>query len=149
MPPMELSEYDSLQRAIQRMDEPTVSQTVMAIVPITMIFFNSLFMVWYAFDVKGTNMESTSPLVSTILSAVVFMMCILGIAYRHHQKYDMVPSTLSIIIRINIAHLILCGSFIPYIKSHGEYSTYMTWLYAITIPMIIISLVPFVAGIYS
>lgn len=146
---MELSEYDALQRAIARIDEPTIPQTLMAVGPITMTFFNSLFMVWYAFDVKGTDMESTSPLVSTILSVVIFLTCILGIAYRHHQKYEMVPSTFSIIIRINVAHLILCGSFIPYINSHGEYSTYMTWLYAITIPMILISLVPFVAGIYS
>ena len=146
---MELSEYDALQRAIARIDEPTIPQTIMAIVPITMTFFNSLFMIWYAFDVKGTNMESTSPLVSTILSIFTCLMCIIGIAYRHHQKYEMVSSTFSIIIRINIFHLILCGSFISYINTHGAYTTYMTWLYVVTIPIILISLVPFVAGIYS
>jgi hypothetical protein len=146
---MEISEHDLLERAIQRMDEPTTSQTAMAVIPMTITFFDSLFIVWYAYDVKGTDMEATSPVVSTILSTFTFLICILGIAYRHHQKYDMVPSTFHILIRINIFHLILCGSFIPYIKSHGEYNTYMLWLYVITIPMILISLVPFVAGIYS
>jgi len=146
---MELSEYDALQRAIARIDEPTVLQTVMGIGPMTITFFNSLFMVWYAFDVKGTDMESTSPTVSTLLSAVTLLMCILGIAYRHHDTYKIVSSTFEVIIRITVFHLIICGSFTVYIKTHGDYTTYMTWLYVITIPIIVISLVPFLSGVYS
>lgn len=128
---------------MEQLDEPTQSQTYMAIVPPLMVFSSSLFMLWFAYIVKGSS-ESKSPIVSTILSIEMLLMCMLILFYRHHERYDMVPFIYRIIIRINLLHLIVCSCFISYVKMSGDnYSTYFTWLYILTIPIMILSISPF------
>jgi len=147
-----MTEYELFQRAAQRLEEsnePTCIQTIMAVCPNTIVFCSSFFMLYYAYNVKGTNMEYTSPFVSTILSIIMFLMCILIIAYRHHIDFEFLSPMYKIIIRINIFHLILCGSFVSYVKTSGNYSTYFTWLYVVTIPIAILSFIPFVVYSYS
>jgi hypothetical protein len=153
---MEQSEYELFYQAVQRLEEspitnePTMIQTIMAIVPNTIVCASSFFMLCYAYSVKGNpDMEPTSTIVSTILSFIIFIMCILSIAYQHHDKYDFISCIYPIIIRINLFQLIVCGSFISYVQTSGNYSTYFTWLYVITIPIIIMSFLPFVTGAYS
>lgn len=56
---------------------------------------------------------------------------------------------MEVILRINVFQLILCGSFITYVKNSLDYSTYFTWLYIVTIPILILIAIPFVTGVFT
>ena len=136
---------------MERFDEeilyhrPSNIQTFMGVVPALLVFTSSLVMMWFAYDVKDTpEWRATSPIVSTILSFEMLIMCCLIIAYEHHEQYELLPSMYEFIARINLFHLIVCSCFIIYVKMGADhYPTYLTWLYVLTIPIMILSICPF------
>ena len=117
----------------------------MGIVPALLVFTSSLVMMWFAYDVKDSpEWRTTSPIISTVLSFEMLVMCGLIIAYDHHEQYEILPSMYEIIARITAFHLLVCSCFIVYVKmSDDNYATYLTWLYVLTIPIMILSICPF------
>ena len=136
---------------LHRLDRPTIPQICMALIPALMTFFSSICMLWFAYEVKGTpTWEPMSPIVSTILSVEMLAMCLLEIMYPHHEQYELFPFFYKIIIRMNLFHVVVCASFISYVKMGTDnYTTYFTWLCVITIPITILSIVPYILYIYS
>lgn len=121
----------------------------MGMVPALLVFISSLVMMWYAYDVKDSpEWRTTSPIVSTILSFEMLIMCGLIIAYDHHEQYELLPSMYEIIARINVFHLIICSCFIMYVKMGDDnYTTYLTWLYVLTTLIMILSICPFIRNL--
>lgn len=75
-------------------------------------------------------------------------MCGLIIAYHHHEQYETLPAIYELIGRINLFHLLVCSCFIIYVKmGDNNYSTYFTWLYVLTIPIMILSIIPFIRNL--
>jgi hypothetical protein len=152
----ELIEYEIVQQALERIETnsnvngPTNLQRVMAIVPILIVMMCSMIILYYAYDARGVpSMEQSAPIYATILSIVMMIMEIAMICYQHHDRYTSIRTIAEIMIRFNFFHLIICGSFITYVKNSGNYPTYFTWVCTLTIPIYLLSLSPFVCGILS
>jgi cytochrome bd-type quinol oxidase subunit 2 len=147
----ELTEYGALQVAITRLEnQPTVYQRIMAIVPMFIIMVCSTVILYYSYTAQGnTDAEKWAPNIATILSIVMLICEVLMIAYRHHEKYEMIRTMAEIMLRVNIIHLIICGSCVSYIKTSGTYSTYFILVFLTTIPIYILSISPVMCGIYS
>ena len=138
-----MEQFDEERQILYR--TPSNVQTFMGIVPALLVFTSSLVMMWFAYDVKDSpEWRTTSPIVSTILSFEMLIMCGLIIMYNHHDQYELLPSMYEIIARINVFHLLICSCFIIYVKmGDGNYATYLTWLFVVTIPIMILSICPF------
>jgi len=138
-----MEQFDEERQILYR--TPSNVQTFMGIVPALLVFTSSLVMMWFAYDVKDSpEWRTTSPIVSTILSFEMLIMCGLIIMYDHHEQYELLPSMYEIIARINVFHLLICSCFIIYVKmGDGNYATYLTWLFVLTIPIMILSICPF------
>jgi hypothetical protein len=140
-----MEQFDEERHTLYRISQPSNVQIFMGMVPALLVFISSLVMMWYAYDVKDVpEWRTTSPIVSTILSFEMLIMCGLIIAYDHHEQYELLPSMYEIIARINVFHLLICSCFIMYVKMGDDnYTTYLTWLYVLTIPIMILSVCPF------
>ena len=138
----------ALQRvqSIQSDEIPTDGQYVMAAAMPLLLFFSSVTLLIYAGIVKGTTSEKTSPVLSTYVSIAMLIFEGVCIAYKHHRQYAMIPSIMEIMVRVQIFHLIICGSFIPYVNTTNDYSTYYTWIHVLTMPLILLSIFPFLWG---
>lgn len=161
---MQPTEYEMMELALQRVqrvqseqsiqsvqsiqsDEiPTDGQYVMAAAMPLLLFFSSVTLLIYAGIVKGTTSEKTSPVLSTYVSIAMLIFEGVCIAYKHHEQYAMIPSIMEIMVRVQIFHLIICGSFIPYVNTTNDYSTYYTWIHVLTMPLILLSIFPFLIG---
>jgi hypothetical protein len=149
----EPTEYEMLELALNRMgvppqNRPTDGQYLMAFAMPLLIFFSSITILMYANIVKGTLFETTSPIVSTCFSAIMLIIECICIAYKHHEQYAMIPSIMEIIVRIQIFHLIICGSFASYVSTSHDYGTYDTWIHVVTMPLILLSIFPFLMGVF-
>ena len=147
----EPTEYEMLELALNRMgippqDGPTDGQFIMAVTMPLFIFFSSIIILIYANVAKGTKYETTSPVLSTCFSAIMLIVECVCIAYKHHEQYAMIPSIMEIIVRIQIFHLILSGSFTSYVSTSHDYGTYNTWIHVVTMPLILLSIFPFLIG---
>jgi hypothetical protein len=140
-----MEQFDEERYTLYRISQPSNVQIFMGIVPALLVFTSSLVMLWFAYDVKDiSDWRTTSPIVSTVLSFEMLIMCGIIIAYDHHEQYELLPSMYEIIARINMFHLLVCSCFIVYVKmSDDNYATYLTWLYVLTIPIMILSICPF------
>jgi len=137
------------EQTLYRINRPSNIQTFMGIVPALMVFSSSLVMLWFAYDVSDMpEWRTTSPVVSTVLSLEMLVMCGIIIAYDHHEQYETLPAIYKLIGRINLFHLLVCSCFIIYVKmGDNNYSTYFTWLYVLTIPIMILSIIPFIRNL--
>ena len=140
-----MEQFDEERHTLYRINRPSNIQTFMGIVPALLVFTSSLVMMWFAYDVKDSpEWRTTSPIVSTILSFEMLIMCGLIVMYDHHEQYELLPSAYEFIARINVFHLLVCSCFIMYVKMGDDnYITYLTWLYVLTIPIMILSICPF------
>ena len=140
-----MEQFDEERQTLYRINRPSNVQTFMGLVPALLVFTSSLVMMWFAYDVKDLpEWRTTSPIVSTILSFEMLIMCGLIIMYDHHEQYALLPSMYEIIARINVFHLLICSCFIMYVKmGDNNYATYLTWLFVLTIPIMILSICPF------
>lgn len=147
---MQPTEYEMVNVALDRMNQideiPTDGQYVMAAAMPLLLFFSSVTLLIYAGIVKGTTSEKTSPVLSTCISISMLIFEGVCIAYKHHQQYAMIPSIMEIMARIQIFHLIICGSFVPYVNTTKDYGTYYTWIHVLTMPLILLSIFPFLIG---
>lgn len=151
----EPTEYEMVNVALDRMNQPiqideipTDGQYVMAAVMPLLLFFISVTLLIYAGIVKGTAAEKTSPVLSTGLSVAMVIFECVCIAYKHHQQYAMIPSIMEIMVRVQIFHLIICGSFVSYVNTTKDYDTYYTWIHVLTLPLILLSICPFLTGVF-
>ena len=140
-----MESFDEERQILYRINRPSNVQTFMGMIPALLVFSSSLVMLWFAYDVKDSpEWRTTSPIVSTVLSLEMLVMCALIIVYDHHVQYELLPSMYEIIARINAFHLLVCSCFIVYVKMGDDnYATYLTWLYVLTIPIMILSICPF------
>lgn len=145
----ELTELTALQLAVQRVENRlSMTQYAMAIIPMILIMVCSSCIMYYAYAARGNqDAEKESPLLSTILSIAMFIIELLIIAYRHHERYEIVRGIAEIMVRINLIHLIICGSCISYIKTGGEYNTYFILVCVLTVPIYLLSFSPFLCSI--
>jgi hypothetical protein len=136
-------------QTLYRISQPSNVQIFMGMVPALLVFTSSLVMLWFAYDVKDSpEWRTTSPIVSTILSFEMLIMCGIIIAYDHHEQYVLLPSMYEIIARINVFHLLVCSCFIMYVKMGDDnYTTYLTWLFVLTIIIMILSICPFIRNL--
>jgi hypothetical protein len=96
-----MEQFDEERHTLYRISQPSNVQIFMGMVPALLVFISSLVMMWYAYDVKDSpEWRTTSPIVSTILSFEMLIMCGLIIAYDHHEQYELLPSMYEIIARI-------------------------------------------------
>ena len=148
----EPTEYEMVHVALDRMNQideiPTDGQYVMAAAIPLLLFFISVTLLIYAGIVKGTTSEKTSPVLSTGLSVAMVIFECVCIAYKHHRQYMMIPSIMEIMVRVQIFHLIICGSFVSYVNTTKDYSTYYTWIHVLTLPLILLSIFPFLMGVF-
>jgi hypothetical protein len=140
-----MEQFDEERQTLYRISQPSNIQIFMGMVPALLVFTSSLVMLWFAYDVKDSpEWRTTSPIVSTVLSFEMLIMCGVIIVYDHHEQYELLPSMYEIIARINVFHLLICSCFIMYVKMGDDnYATYLTWLYVLTIPIMILSVCPF------
>ena len=157
----EPTEYEMMELALQRVQRvqgeqsvqseqsiPTDGQYLMAAAIPLLLFFSSITLLIYAGIVKDTPSEKTSPILSTCLSIAMLIFECVCIAYKHHEQYAMIPSIMEIMVRVQIFHLIICWSFVPYMNTTNDYSTYYTWIHVITMPLILFSVFPFLMGVF-
>jgi hypothetical protein len=144
-----MEQFDEERQTLYRIRQPSNIQIFMGMVPALLVFISSLVMMWYAYDVKDVpEWRTTSPIVSTILSFEMLIMCGIIIMYDHHEQYELLPSMYEIIARINVFHLIVCSCFIMYVKMGDDnYTTYLTWLYVLTTLIMILSICPFIRNL--
>lgn len=130
-------------------EEPRLIDYVMVIVPSLIVVINSISMLSYALYAKNSPIkEQNSPLFSTILSIVIFITSVVVLLHEYHEDFELIKILFKIIIRINLVQLVICAAFIAYLKNDIEqYNTYFVFLYCITIPMLFLSIVPFISGI--
>jgi len=147
----ELTEYGAIQIAMDRIEnQPSTTQRVMAALPMLVIMFCSTVILYYSYVARGNaDSEKWAPSIATILSAIMFVFELITIAYRHHEDYEIIRSATEIMLRINIVHLIICSSCIGYVKIGNNYDTYFILVYITTIPIYLLSLSPFLCGIYT
>lgn len=149
----EPTEVEMLELALQSMPSaesiPTDGQYIMAAVMPLLIFFSSVSLLIYAGVVKGTTSEKTSPILSTCLSIAMLIFECVCIAYKHHEQYAMIPSIMEIMVRVQVFHLIICGSFVPYMNTTNDYDTYYTWIHVVTMPLILFSIFPFLMDVFK
>lgn len=150
----EPTEYEMLELALTHLQSPPIQNQpsdgkyIMAAVIPLILFFSSITILVYAGVAKGTEFEKTSPLLSTCFSAIMLILECVSICYNHHEQYAMIPSIMKIMARIQIFHLIVCGSFVPYVNTSHDYATYDTWIHVITVPLILCSIFPFLTGVF-
>ena len=151
----EPTEYEMMELAMNRLGGPPIQpslriptdgQYLMAAAIPLLLFFSSITLLIYAGIVKDTPSEKTSPILSTCLSIAMLIFECVCIAYKHHEQYEMIPSIMEIMVRVQIFHLIICGSFVPYVNTSKDYGTYYTWIHVITMPLILFSIFPFLWG---
>ena len=137
--------YELVQVSYPRIENrPSIGQYFIAVAPTLFIFLASSTILIYEYQVKGTpSLEASAPSLATLLSAMMLFFEIILIAYRNHERYEILQSLMQIIIRINLVHLIITASFISYEKTTGDYSTYFTWSYICTVPIVLLSGLPF------
>jgi len=137
--------YELVQVPLQQIEQrPTVSQYFIAVAPTLFIFLASTTILIYEYQAKGTkSLEASAPSLATLLSVMMLFFEIILIVYRNHERFEILRSLMEIILRINIIHLIISASFISYEKTTGDYSTYFTWSYVCTIPIVLLSGFPF------
>jgi hypothetical protein len=161
---MQPTEYEMMELALQRVQGleqseqraqsepslriPTDGQYVMAAAMPLLLFFSSVTLLIYAGIVKGTTSEKTSPVLSTCISISMLIFEGVCILYKHHEQYMMIPSIMEIMARVQIFHLIICGSFVPYVNTTNDYGTYYTWIHVLTLPLILLSIFPFLVGVF-
>ena len=144
-----MTEYEMVNLALQRMEYPSIKQYFMAAAPTCFILISSSTILMYAYQAKGTpSLEADAPLLSTILSGLMIFFEIILIAYRNHDQFEVLKTIMEFVLKINIFHLILCASFIPYLKTHGDYTTYVTWIYVCTFPIVLLSGIPFCTDMF-
>jgi hypothetical protein len=145
----ELTEFTVLQIAIERIENrPTNAQRAMAIVPFLLIMLCCMTILYYTYIARGnSSAEAFAPVLAAILSTVMLVTELLIIAYRHYPSYEAVASIANVMLRFNIFHLIVCGSFASYVKTSGGYDTYFAWSYVLTLIIYLISFSPFVCNI--
>ena len=152
-----MEEYHAVELALYRMGEPsrlhqdpTFFQMLMGIFPICLLIVFPIILLTDSLASMGHPIqEAFAPVFSTILSSIMLVTCIIYIAFRHHDDYEFLRSIVEIYLRFNLFHLIVCASFIVYIKNKGEYSTYYLWIQLTTIPMLIVMLIPVLIAIRS
>ena len=127
---------------------PTDGQYIMAVITPLLIFFSSIIILFYANIANHTEHEKTSPILSVCFSAIMLIIECVSICYKHHPRYAMIPSIMELLVRVQIFHLIICGSFVPYVNTSKDYGTYETWIHVVTMPLIILSIFPFLMGVY-
>jgi len=145
------TEQHIIQLAMERLEEPTVFQLLIAFFPCTMILSSCMVILADAYQARGNHeKEVQSTILATILSVVILISSLLFIAVRqHYTRFEIIRGIMEVILRINIFQLIVCGSFITYVKNSLDYSTYFTWLYVVTIPILILIAIPFVTGVFT
>jgi FlaA1/EpsC-like NDP-sugar epimerase len=128
---------------------PRTIDYVIAVLPTLIVIFDSIIMLTLASHAKGTpEQEYASPMISTILSIIIFIVSLVGIMYQHHEEFEIIPIFFKIIIRINVFQSVICAMFVMYLKNNiDQYSTYLTFLYITTIPIIFLAILPFRMGI--
>jgi cytochrome bd-type quinol oxidase subunit 2 len=137
-------QYELVQVPLQQVEHPTIKQYFMAVIPTLFIFLASSTILIYNYEAKGTkSLEASAPSLATILSVMMMLFEIIIIAYKNHERFEILRSLMDIILRINLVHLIISASFIPYQKTTGDYSTYFTWSCVCTVPIILLSGFPF------
>jgi hypothetical protein len=127
---------------------PTDGQYIMAVITPLLIFFSSIIILFYANIANHTEHEKTSPILSVCFSAIMLIIECVSICYKHHPRYAMIPSIMELLVRVQIFHLIICGSFVPYVNTSKDYGTYETWIHVVTMPLIILSIFPCLMGVY-
>jgi len=159
------TEYELVELALQRVQRvhaaqsvhaaqqdaetlPTDGQYIMAVITPLLIFFSSIIILFYANIANHTEHEKTSPILSVCFSAIMLIIECVSICYKHHPHYAMIPSIMELLVRVQIFHLIICGSFVPYVNTSKDYGTYETWIHVITMPLIILSIFPCLMGVY-
>ena len=147
------TEYELVELALQRMQSaqrvesiPSDGQYIMAVVTPLFILFSSIIILIYANVANHTEYEKTSPILSTCFSAIMLIIECVSICYHHHPQYAMIPTIMELLARVQIFHLIICGSFVPYVATSKDYGTYDTWIHVITMPLILLSIFPFLRG---
>jgi len=137
--------YELVQVPLQRIEQrPSISQYFIAVAPTLFIFLASSTILIYEYQAKGTkSLEAAAPSLATLLSALMMVFEVILIAYRNHERFEILQSLMQIILRINLVHLIISASFISYEKTTGDYSTYFTWSYVCTVPIVLLSGLPF------
>ena len=148
---MERNEYELVEMAIVRMEaSSSLKQTLFYYVPLwilTILSSSILYIAYYARDNK--DLRSVSADLSSWSSFIMLMVEILFIVYRHPVQFEWAKSFIEIALRINLFHLIISASFVAYIKTSGEYSTYFIVLYVLTIPIVVLSLTPILLRMYG
>jgi len=148
---MEPNEYELVEMAIVRMEaSSSLKQTLFYYVPLwilTILTSVVLYVAYYARD--NTELRSVSADLSSWSSFVMLMVEILFIVYRHPVQFEWAKSFIEIALRINLFHLIISASFVAYIKTNGDYSTYFILLYILTIPILLLSFIPILIRMYG
>ena len=152
MHPMEeMTEYELLELAMVRMDaNSSLKQTLMYYIPlwiITILCGAILYIAYYARDI--IELRSVSADLSAWSSFVMIVMEIVFIAYRHPVQFEWASTLMELAVRINLLHLIVSGSCVAYIKTNGDYSTYFTLIYVLTIPILLLSLTAILRRMYT
>ena len=142
---MELTERIAVEQAFEEMNSPTSLQHIVAFTPIALSFLSSAAILFDAEHAKGTLLdERMAPQIATILSASMLSLTLMSFCYRGHSYHEPVRSIMAIIFRINLIQTIVCSGFISYLKNGGEYATYFLWVYLLTVPILILSVLPLI-----
>jgi hypothetical protein len=155
-----MDEYRAIEIALQRMGEqpylqllpqdPTLFQMFMGTFPICLLIVFPIVLLADSLGAMGNPVqEAVAPILSTVLSSIMLVTCIIYICFRHHETYEFLTFFVEIYLRFNVFHLIVCGSFAVYIKNKGEYSTYYLWIQLTTIPMLLVILIPILISIHN
>jgi len=148
---MEPTEYELVEMAIVRMEaSSSLKQTFFYYVPlwmITIICSSILYVAYYARDIM--ELRSVSANLTAWSSFAMLIIEIVFIAYRHPIQFEWAKSLIEVALRLNLFHLIIMASFVSYVKTSGDFTTYFTWSYILTIPILILSLIPILTRMYG
>jgi hypothetical protein len=129
---------------------PRMLDYVAALLPTLIILCSSIVILIFSYYAKGNQlMEHLAPTVSSILSGEMFFLEIIIILYPHHERFDIVPLVFSIVARFNFVHLAFVAAFISYVSTTNDYGTYLTWVTVLTIPIIMLTIIPFAMGVFT
>ena len=144
------NEYELVELAMVRMDaSSSLKQTLFYYIPlwiITILCGSILYIAYYAQDNK--DLRSISADLSSWSSFAMLIVEIVFIAYRHPVQFEWARGLMEIAVRINLFHLIIAASFVAYIKTNGDYSTYFILIYVLTIPILLLSLTAILSRMY-